>query len=119
MRRLNLGAVLALLACFGCEGRPSTQPPSPALPVQGRVFFRGKPLTQGRITFEPTDGGRDATGTIKPDGSFVLSTFGQDDGALPGVHTVKITELDRPLATRGETHVRVVEGKADYVLELK
>ena len=58
-------------------------------PVAGRVTFGGKPVEGGTIQFWP-ESGVPARGTITPDGSYRLSTFSQDDGAVLGPHTVTI-----------------------------
>jgi len=118
MRPLTAWAVLVSALCAGCGSSPAL-PVSPPVPVKGRVTFRGKPLTQGRIVLEPTDGGHDAEGTIQPDGTFALTTFKEGDGALLGVHRVVIADADRTVTPKKETHVRVVEGKTDYAIDLK
>ena len=51
----------------------------------------GKPLTEGQIVFEPDNSGREAHGSIQPDGEFELSTFANGDGAVPGTHRVAVT----------------------------
>jgi len=61
-------------------------------PVHSRVMYHSQPLESGQITFHPiaTAGTpRDATGTIQ-DGYYTLSTFGDNDGALPGNYRVTI-----------------------------
>jgi hypothetical protein len=62
-------------------------------PVRGIVRFPdGKVLRDGSVEFEIV--GRDppvtATGSIGPDGSFVLGTYQADDGALVGKHRVVV-----------------------------
>jgi hypothetical protein len=57
--------------------------------VTGRVTYAGKPVTQGRIMFYP-EAGRAALGTIAPDGTYTLTTFKPNDGALVGSHRVTI-----------------------------
>lgn len=75
-------AALGLLSGCG-DGRPER------VPVSGRVLIDGQSVAAGAIRFHPQQG-RPATGTIKPDGSFVLSTFEEGDGAIPGNHTVTV-----------------------------
>ena len=74
--------VLSVLSACG-PSRPQTAP------VTGKVTFRGNPLPEGTITFYP-EIGRSATGRIGPDGTYVLTTFDEGDGALVGKHTVTI-----------------------------
>lgn len=80
-----LSAALGLLVSVsGCgSGYPTTST------VSGKVTFGGQPVTEGMIVFQPKHG-RPALGTIRPDGSYVLTTFREGDGALPGEHLVTI-----------------------------
>jgi hypothetical protein len=119
MRALAVMAALISLLCQGCGSSSGALPASPPVPVKGKITYRGIPLPKGEITLTPTDGGQPARGTIQPDGAFVLKTFQDDDGALIGVHAVAVTGTDRPLALKKEAHVRVTEGKSDYVIDLK
>lgn len=70
--------------------------------VGGRVTYKGEPVTYGSIMFMPdeTKGtvGPQAVGTIKPDGTFVLSTEESGDGAVIGTHRVSIIGLDESTA---------------------
>lgn len=77
---------LLTVACLGCGLAKET-----TYPVQGVVRFPdGKVLRGGWIEFESS--GRDnpvtARGVVGPDGSFVLGTFTENDGAVPGEHRV-------------------------------
>ncbi|SIO63004.1 hypothetical protein SAMN05444166_7213 [Singulisphaera sp. GP187] len=72
-----------LSACGSAEKHPET------VPVSGKVTYDGKPVPKGTITFQPADG-QPAVGEIQPDGSFQLSTFGEKDGAVLGVHKIMI-----------------------------
>ncbi len=77
-----------LLLASGCGGSPTALPH-----VQGRVYFRGKPLTGGTIVFtpDPQRGGSGpmAWAEIGPDGRFRLFTEGRV-GAAPGWHRITI-----------------------------
>jgi hypothetical protein len=79
------------LAAAGCGSRLATAP------VQGKVLFRGEPLSHGSVLFQP-DVGPPATGTIQPDGSFVLSTYRSGDGAVLGRHRVEVVCPQVPMA---------------------
>ena len=85
LRAVGLG-LLALLA--GC-GRADVK----LAPVQGRVFYRGRPLAGGTIVFTPDadrgGSGPLACGEIGPDGHYTLHT-GDEPGAVPGWHKVTI-----------------------------
>lgn len=87
--------ILALSASFaawasGCgpgEVRPET------VPVQGKVTYKGAPVTVGTITFQ-SDSGQPATGKIGADGTYKLGTFAESDGAIPGHHKVIVVAND-------------------------
>jgi hypothetical protein len=61
-------------------------------PVKGKVMYKGKPVPNGTITFNPASGPT-ATGEIQADGTFVLTTYRKADGAIPGKHTVVIVAM--------------------------
>jgi hypothetical protein len=106
------------MLCHGCGSSP-TLPIAQPVPVKGRITYRGKPLNQGSITLEATDGGRDAKGKIEPDGSFTLTTNQDGDGAIIGVYRVVVTDTNPQVQTKKDAHVRVTEGQAEYVIDLK
>ena len=82
---VNVVLVLCALTVFGCgPKRPETAS------VSGRVTYQGKPVAEGRIVFHPEDGRRPAMAAINSDGSYRLTTFESEDGALPGKHRVTI-----------------------------
>jgi hypothetical protein len=82
------GVVLLCLA--GCRGAPA----KPTLsPVRGTVTYKGKPVTQGEISFEPIDKTiRRCSSGIK-DGAFDMWTMAgttKPDGAMPGTFKVVV-----------------------------
>lgn len=87
---ISLVSMATLVGCSGHFG-PGSAPPQ-TFGVQGKVVLaNGSPLPAGRITFHPKETGKpEATGEIS-NGSFRLSTFGKDDGAVPGQYDVSIT----------------------------
>jgi len=88
--------LLFLGACCGCGSAAGSLPS--LLPVKGKVTFKGQPLTKGVVRFEPTDFGRAASGKLQSDGTYVLSTFKDADGVVPGHHRVSITDVDKKVA---------------------
>jgi hypothetical protein len=85
---LPLAGLLLALAAAGCgKAKPATAP------VTGRVLLDGKPLAGAAIMLEPVSGGVPARGSTGGDGSFTLSTFGRDDGALVGRHRVSVSKF--------------------------
>ena len=119
---------LVLLPCWGCGGNPGAHA-AVTIPVKGKVMFKGRPLTQGTVVFEPEDSGREAHGEVKPDGAFLLSTFKEGDGAVPGTHRVavsgvgKVGKITFPVKyqnpSSSKTAVEVVEGKSEYEVDFK
>jgi hypothetical protein len=61
--------------------------------VRGIVTYNGKAVPNGTISFIPVEG-RSATGEIKPDGSYTLTTFRKGDGAIIGQHKVVIVAME-------------------------
>ncbi len=77
--------VLAALVCaasIGCGG-------SAPVKVRGRVSYDGQPVQSGKIMFFPASG-RMALGNINADGTYVLTTFKPEDGAVVGTYRVAI-----------------------------
>lgn len=83
---LALGLALAVAGCGGSDHLK-------VAPAEGKVLYRGEPLKFGAVLFQPS-AGPPATGQIQPDGTFRLSTYGQNDGAVIGKHQVAITCMD-------------------------
>jgi hypothetical protein len=92
--RLSLWAfavagVALSLGFSGCSGG------GPMGKVVGKITHNGAPVEGGSVTFVPIaseDGpattGKPASGEVKSDGTFTLSTYAQRDGALVGWHQV-------------------------------
>lgn len=89
--RLAVAVVALGVAGPACKRNPRV------VPVSGTVLYNGKPLPFGSIQFQP-DKGQAAMGEIQSDGSFKLSSYVLDDGAVPGRHLVSIScyEGQRP-----------------------
>ncbi|MDZ4689245.1 MAG: hypothetical protein SH850_29570 [Planctomycetaceae bacterium] len=83
-------AVGVLAAVSGCGGSGEFD----TAPVRGTVTCEGTPVTSGTITFSPIaedavdKPGKPAMGKIGSDGTFVLTTYKQGDGAIIGMHEV-------------------------------
>jgi hypothetical protein len=82
-------------ASCGCQRGPQL------VPVSGKVHYNGRPLEFGSVTFQPASG-QPAQGDIQPDGSFTLSTYRPNDGAVVGLHKVRIAcyESQKPGAIK-------------------
>jgi hypothetical protein len=93
----SLTLIVALLAgpsgCGTSVGAKAT-----LIPVKGKVTYRGKPLTQGTVTFNSDDERKRAKGKLQADGTFVLSTRNEGDGVAAGEYSVTIGGVDKTLA---------------------
>lgn len=84
------GSVATALLLAGCGGGDEFN----TAPVSGKVTFNGKPVTSGTIMLRPiSEGdsnitGKGAAAPVQDDGSFVLTTYEQGDGAIVGKHRV-------------------------------
>jgi len=90
---------LALLAIVlaGCGGEPGL------VAVQGRVTYKGQPVSKGDVYFSPTQAGaRGAQGTLESDGSYRLGTLAPGDGAYVGTYKVSIVSRgpDKPIPAK-------------------
>jgi hypothetical protein len=86
--------MLVILA--GCNRGPKM------VPVAGKVIYNGRPLEFGVVMFQPPSG-QPAQGQIQPDGTFTLSTYRLNDGAVVAKHKIRIAcyESMRPGTVKG------------------
>lgn len=94
MARWGSGLVCLCLLLTGCGGQPST------FVVKGKVVYTdGTPVRFGDIETLAVDQRVNARGKIQSDGSFTLTTYQPNDGALPGKHQAVIIQTTSiPLA---------------------
>lgn len=78
--------VVAMVIAAGCN--QSNDPKT--YPVSGKVSYRGKPVVSGIVLLTPAESGHAATGNLGSDGTFRLTTFKKDDGAVPGKYYVAV-----------------------------
>lgn len=85
-------------------------------PVRGVVNVDGKPLTGGRLMFAPVAGGasikagKPGFADVQADGSYVVSTYGTNDGAVVADHWITVLSGDSEEAQQqllGATRVKV------------
>jgi hypothetical protein len=76
------------VAAWGCGGKPSVDTSSSEAKVTGTVKVKGKPMTSGTVTLDPSNYVREKanprTGDIKSDGTYEVTT-------LVGKNTVRVT----------------------------
>ncbi|WP_417734967.1 hypothetical protein [Rosistilla oblonga] len=95
--------LLGFLVMLGCDGNNQV----PTYVTTGVVHFEGKPMKGGgAISFVPVgkQTGMPAGGSIAEDGTFVMSTYGEGDGSVPGKFRVTImqTTAAEPTMTQNE-----------------
>jgi len=58
--------------------------------VKGKITYKGEPLAEARIEFDPVEEGRPATGFTDAEGNYTLSFVQSEAGAKVGKHIVRI-----------------------------
>lgn len=72
----------------GCSERPKTYP------VSGKVQFEiGGPVAVGVVELKSESHGLNARGNISRDGTFQLTTFSENDGAVAGEHKCVVLQM--------------------------
>jgi hypothetical protein len=98
VRRVCLVMMVTIAASLGCgDGRPAR------LAVSGQVLIDGKPLTYGFVRFVP-EHGRPSGGRLDDQGRFTLSSYGENDGIIPGAHRVEVDGSESLSATQLKWH---------------
>jgi hypothetical protein len=92
--RFNIGAIGLAVILAGCGG-PTVGPDevrAMVVPATGKlVGADGRPVANAWVVFNPqTIPGHEANAPTGPDGTFRLSTFGKEDGAIPGNYVVTV-----------------------------
>lgn len=87
-----VSAVLSVALTSGCSSGANG-----LAIVKGKVTYKGKPVPNGTVNFNPVDGNKpSASGKIQPDGSYTLETFlgsRPSPGAVIGQHKVVIVAM--------------------------
>lgn len=91
-RRPQFALAVVLLAAAGCG---SGEKRLPTFPAGGKVLVSGKPAAGAQVVFHPLNptpaDAPKPTATVKPDGSFALSTYTSGDGAPAGEYAVGVS----------------------------
>ncbi len=88
-RLLPLTLLVATMALSGCSGSGSSVKTGT---VQGKVLFKGQPLTKGTVYFFTAKGGDSASGAIQPDGTYTASN--QSGFSIPaGDYAVSVSVI--------------------------
>lgn len=94
------------VAVIGCDGRPDV----PFGTVKGRVTWKGEPLADALVVFQP-EKGRPSSGRTSKSGEYELRYKERPWGAIVGRHSVQITtsrgKLDDQTAQGGSVREEV------------
>ena len=90
---MRLAICCLLFAIAGCGGSDFN---TPLYPVEGEVFFKGKPATGCIVSFHPTiagseNGGHACMGTVDAAGKFGLTTRAPFDGIAAGDYSISFS----------------------------
>ncbi|MCA9005385.1 MAG: hypothetical protein KDA70_08920 [Planctomycetaceae bacterium] len=99
----------------------------PTANVTGKVTCNGEPVKNARVYFSPiaksggTEAGKSGWGSTGEDGTFTISTYGTDDGAVVGSHNIMVDspnpqhvpDFTCKCRTDGNKPVKQVEVTAD------
>ena len=95
--RLGAAACFIAVASAGCQRSPYE-----LAPVHGTVTIDGRPVSQAKVMFAPVENaenavnpGKPAFGLLRENGSYTLTTYENDDGAIVGKHWVTLVNLTR------------------------
>lgn len=86
---LLFSVVVSVMGCGGAEKFPTAQ-------VTGKVTCEGKPVAKAMVYFEPKRTGESGVigqqgfALTDSEGKFVVSTYGEKDGAVLGKHMVRV-----------------------------
>lgn len=83
--------LLVAVSVIGC-GDGVKRPPT--FPVTGTVLYNGSPVEDATVSFMGEGASRAGTGVTDAEGNFSLSTYGANDGAVPGAHKITVTKAD-------------------------
>ncbi|MDR1382902.1 MAG: DUF4198 domain-containing protein [Planctomycetaceae bacterium] len=82
-----------VLFVFGC----SVNRLRGLVPVEGIVFYDGKPVAEANVTFYPENQeNRTAVALTDANGKFKLTTLEANDGAFPGAYKVTVVKYSAP-----------------------
>lgn len=99
-----IGVVASSALLMGCGGSDFS-----TADVSGTVTLNGQPVTGGTIMLTPIATGdsklpgKGAAGRVQKDGSFVLTTYEEGDGAIIGKHSLSYIP---PTATEGAANAK-------------
>lgn len=97
MRHSLILLALITLAASGCEGWTEdewTQKRKPVVPVKGIVIYQGVPLSGAKVILHSTTEKLSAYSSTNELGEFILTTYEDQDGAVPGDAVLTVTKME-------------------------
>lgn len=94
---ISAGLVVLVVGLAGCGSDQF-----PVAKVSGVVLCNGEPVPGGLVYFEPQQTGTNAVvgkvglGVIDEQGKFTVRTYGANDGAVVGMHNIKVDRGSGP-----------------------
>ncbi len=133
LKRLGLSFLLLFPLALGCG---SGLEEFPTATTTGLVTCGGTPVAHVRVYFSPQApsggvlAGKSGWGTTEEDGTFVISTYGDEDGAVVGTHNVSVgaphaerfPDFQCPCETNGNKSLMTIEvtddGENNFTIDL-
>ena len=84
----------------GCNRQSDNRPRR--VPVSGTVFYKGQPVADANVLFEPVGETPAAAGKTDAQGRYQLQTFDPNDGAVPGDYKIAVRKVEVTRGTKGE-----------------
>lgn len=84
--------VVGLSAVVGCGGRKWP----PTYKTTGVVTLDGEPVEGATVSFYPKDGQQPSNGVTNSAGSYEMTSFNENDGAMAGSFNVAIVRFSQP-----------------------
>lgn len=94
-RRVGVCLSLMMLSIPGCSSSDDAEAERPSrTAVSGTIFYDNAPVAGATVIFSPVlTAGKAASGVTNAKGQFHLSTFGNEDGAIPGDYEVMVLKV--------------------------
>ncbi|AMV20788.1 hypothetical protein [Planctomyces sp. SH-PL14] len=89
-----LTGLLAVVVLTGCGGGPKTDRPA-TVPAHGVVTYRGEPVPEAVVVFQPSAHKYAAAATTDAEGKFDLKAFPPESGAVPGAYRVTLMKISQ------------------------
>ena len=99
VRKAAVLTVVVVMLC-GCTSKPDNRPRR--VPVTGTVLYKGQPVADATVLFEPANDTPAAAGKTDAQGHYRLETFDPADGAVPGDYKITVRKVEVIRGHKGE-----------------